>query len=60
MTNSDKPQNYDQDDRNFQNANTDPKSTDSDSYSKDIIEKDTQKNLIDNDPSEGFETDSKK
>lgn len=71
MTNSDTPENYPQDDRNFQNANTDLKSTgpksnpydsenldhESDSASKDITEKDIEEDLIENDPSEGFETD---
>ncbi|TDO96133.1 hypothetical protein [Flavobacterium sp. 245] len=71
MKNSDTPENYPQDDRNFQNANTDPKSSDtnnnpydsenldheSDSASKDITEKDIEADLIENDPSEGFETD---
>ena len=71
MTNSDTPENYSQDDRNFQNTNTGSKSSDpnsnpydsenldheSDSDSKDITEKDIEKDLTDNDPSEGFETD---
>ena len=65
MTNSDTPQNYSQDDRNFQNTNTGSKSSDpnsnpydsenldheSDSDSKDITEKDIEKDLTDNDPS---------
>lgn len=69
--NLDTSENYAQDDRNFQNANTDPKSTgpnsnpydsenldqESDSGSKDITEKDIEEDLIENDPSEGFETD---
>ena len=71
MKNSDTPENYPQDDRNFQNANTDPHSSDpesnpydsenldheSGSASKDITEKDIEEDLIHNDPSEGFETD---
>lgn len=71
MLNSDTPENYGQDDKNFQNANTHPQSSDpngnpydsenldheSGSESKDITEKDIEKDLIDNDPSEGFETD---
>jgi hypothetical protein len=71
MKNSDTPENYPQNDHNFQNANTDPKSTvsnsnpydsenldhESGSASKDITEKDIEKDLIENDPSEGFETD---
>ncbi len=71
MKNSDTQENYPQDDRNFQNANTVPKSTgtnsnpydsenldnESDSASKDITEKDIEEDLIENDPSEGFETD---
>ncbi|MDW8848622.1 hypothetical protein SD960_00855 [Flavobacterium sp. MMLR14_040] len=71
MTNSDTPENYPQDDRNFQNPNTHPQSSDKDSYqydsenldqesgsdSKDITEQDIEKDLIENDPSEGFETD---
>lgn len=69
--NSNTQQNYPQDDKNFQNANTAPKSSDensnpydsenldneSDSASKDITEKDIEEDLIENDPSEGFETD---
>ena len=68
---SDTPENYTQDDKNFQNANTDPHSSDpnsnpydsenldqeSDSESKDITHNDIEEDLIDNDPSEGFETD---
>jgi hypothetical protein len=71
MTNSDTPENYPQDDRNFQNTNTHPQSSDKDSNqydsenldqesgsdSKDITEQDIEKDLIENDPSEGFETD---
>ncbi|TDO97102.1 hypothetical protein [Flavobacterium sp. 245] len=71
MTNSETPHNYDQEDRNFQNANTAPQRSDensnpydsenldheSGSASKDITEKDIEKDLIENDPSEGFETD---
>jgi hypothetical protein len=71
MTTSDAPQNYPGDNCNSQNQNKDPKSTgpkgnpydsenldqESDSDSKDITEKDTQKDLIENDPSKGFETD---
>lgn len=71
MKNSDTTKNYPGDDRNFQNTNTDPKNSDensnpydlenldqeSDSASKDITEKDIEKDLIDNDPSQGFETD---
>ena len=71
MTNSDTPKNYPQDDRNFQNPNTHPQSSDKDSNrydsenldqesgsdSKDITEQDIEKDLIENDPSEGFETD---
>ncbi|KFF02879.1 hypothetical protein [Flavobacterium reichenbachii] len=67
--NSDTTQNYSQDDKNFQNAgtkNSDENSNpydsenldnESNSESKDITEKDIEKDLIDNDPSEGFETD---
>lgn len=69
--NSATPENYTQDDKNFQNANTDPQNSDpdsnpydsenldneSDSESKDITEKDIEEDLIHNDPSEGFETD---
>lgn len=71
MTNSDTLGNYGQDDKNFQNADTDPQSSDpnsnpydsenldneSDSELKDITEKDIEEDLINNDPSEGFETD---
>ena len=71
MTNSDTSKNYAQDDRNFQNTNTDQQSNDpnsnpydsenldneSDSDSKDITEKDIEEDLINNDSSEGFETD---
>lgn len=71
MINSDRPENNSQDDKNFQNVNTAPKSSDpnsnpydsenldheSDSESKDITEKDIEQDLIENDPSEGFETD---
>ena len=71
MTNSDTPENNSQDDKNFQNANTDPKTIDpesnpydsenldheSESESKDITERDIEEDLIYNDPSEGFETD---
>lgn len=71
MKNSDTPQNSPQDQKNFQNPDTHPQSTDdnsnpydsenldqeSDSASKDITEKDIEKDLIDNDPSQGFETD---
>ncbi|QSB25289.1 hypothetical protein [Flavobacterium sp. CLA17] len=71
MTNSDTTENDPQDDRNFQNANTAPQSSDpnsnpydsenldheSDSASKDITEKDIEEDLLHNDPSEGFETD---
>lgn len=71
MKNSDKTKNYDQDDRYSQNPNSNLKSTgpesnpydsenldhESGSASKDITEKDIEKDLIENDPSEGFETD---
>lgn len=71
MKNSDTKENNGPDGRNFQNANKDPQNSDkntnpydsenldkkSDSDMKDITGKDTQKDLIDNDPSEGFETD---
>ncbi|KIQ20103.1 hypothetical protein RT99_13470 [Flavobacterium sp. MEB061] len=71
MKNSDTTKNYDQDDRNSQNPNKVPKSTgpkgnpydsenldrESESDSKDITEKDIEKDLIENDPSQGFETD---
>jgi hypothetical protein len=71
MKKSDTTKNYDQDDRNSQNPSTDPKSTgpDSNPYDsenlykesqsdcKDITGKDIEKDLIDNDPSQGFETD---
>lgn len=69
--NSDTPEYNSQDDKNFQNANTDPKSNnpesnpydsenldhESDSDLKDMTEKDIEEDLIHNDPSEGFETD---
>ena len=66
MTNSDTPENYAQDDKNFQHANPDPQSNPYDSENldnesetefKDITEKDIEEDLIHNDPSEGFETD---
>nr|WP_294924408.1 hypothetical protein [uncultured Flavobacterium sp.] len=65
MMHSDTPENYAQDDKNFQKAKTDPKSNpydsenldnESESDSKDITEKDIEENLLHNDPSEGFET----
>jgi len=65
MMHSDTPENYAQDDKNFQNAKTDPKSNpydsenldnESESELKDITEKDIEENLLHNDPSEGFET----
>jgi hypothetical protein len=71
MTNSDTPENYAQDEKNFQNVNMAPQGSDPnsnpydsenldnelDSESKDITEKDIEEDLINNDPSEGFETD---
>lgn len=67
IKNSDTTKNYDKDNRNSQNQNKDPKSTgpnsnpydsenprkESESDSKDITEKDIQKDLIDNYPSRG-------
>lgn len=71
MKNSDTPDNYPQDDRNLKNANSKGKGSDEnrnsddsenldnelDSASKDITEQDLEKDLLYNDPSEGFETD---
>jgi len=71
MKNSDTPENNPQDDRNLKNANSKGKSSDenrnsddsenldneTDSASKDITEQDLEKDLLHNDPSEGFETD---
>jgi len=96
MMNADKKENYGQDDKNFQNADSGNKvqqktsspashpftdnaepdygndlstneisnpydsenlDNESDSESKDITEKDIEEDLINNDPSEGFETD---
>lgn len=71
MTNSDTRENYVQDEKNFKNVNMAPQGSDpnsnpydsenldneSDSESKDITEKDIEEDLINNDPSEGFETD---
>jgi hypothetical protein len=71
MTNSATPENYPQDEKNFQNANTDPKSSDpnsnpydlenldneSESESNDITEKDNQEDLREKDSSGRFETD---
>lgn len=63
MTNSNKHENFGQDDKNFQDG--DPKSNSYDSEnldnesgaeSKDITEKDIEEDLKNNDPSEGFET----
>lgn len=71
MKNSHTPQNNAQDDRNFQNPNSNQKSTgsgsnpydsenldqESDSGSKDITQKDLEEDLLHNDPSQDFETD---
>lgn len=71
MKNPDTPENPGHNDPNFQNPAAEPKSSgpntnpydsenldnESESGSKDITEKDIEKDLIDNDPSEGFETD---
>jgi hypothetical protein len=71
MKNPDTPQKQPQDKRNSQNQNTGPKNNnlntnpydsenldrESDSGSKDITEKDIEKDLMENDPSKGFETD---
>lgn len=63
MKNSNKQENFRNDDKNFQNS--DPKSNSYDSEnldnesgaeSKDITEKDIEEDLKNNDPSEGFET----
>lgn len=72
MKNPDKPENPSQDKENFQNPGTDPKNSnpdnnpydsenldnESDTGSKDMTEKDIEKDLLTNDPSEGFETDT--
>lgn len=69
--NLDTLENSSQNDQDFQNAKTDEQNSDpnsnpydsenldheSGSESKDITEKDIEKDLIENDPSEGFETD---
>ena len=71
MKNPDTPQSPSQHNRNPQNADTSPKGSEqntnpydsenldkeSDSSSKDITEKDIENDLIENDPSQGFETD---
>jgi hypothetical protein len=71
MKNSHTTKNSDKDDRNSQNPDADPKSTgpkgtpydpenprkESQSDPKDINGKDIEKNLIENDPSQGLETD---
>ncbi|GGF28130.1 hypothetical protein [Flavobacterium limi] len=71
MKNSDTPQSPSQNNGNSQNQGKDPKNSDmnrspydsenldkeSNAGSKDITEKDTQKDLLENDPSQGFETD---
>ncbi|MFB3390210.1 hypothetical protein [Flavobacterium sp. LAR06] len=71
MANSNTPENHPGDDRNFHNTDPNPKSAgpngnpydsenldqESETESKDITEQDIEKHLIDNDPSEGFETD---
>lgn len=66
MANSDTPENLAQDDKNFQNSgpNGNPYDSEnldqeSDTGSKDITEKDIEQDLIENDPSKGFETDIK-
>jgi len=74
MKNSPTAKNYDHEDRNSQNQIKDPKSTgpksnpydpenpykEPQSDSKDITGKDIEKDLIENAPSEGSQTDSKK
>jgi len=63
MKNSNKQENFRNDDKNFQNSDPKGNSYDSENLdnesgaeSKDITEKDIEEDLKNNDPSEGFET----